>query len=68
MHFGEGFSDENTMKYGVPQVSVLGPALFTIYINGLFSLNCNAEIFEFADDTDIILEERRVGQNENEES
>lgn len=53
----EGLSDENTLKYRVPQGTLLGPSLFHIYINGLFSLKCNAEIFEFADGMAILFEQ-----------
>lgn len=44
-------SDPKTIKYGVPQGTVLGPLLFIIYINNLFLLETNGEIITFADDT-----------------
>jgi exonuclease III len=45
-------SDLKTLKYGVPQGSVLGPLLFTLYINDL-PLYIQADIEMFADDTTI---------------
>ena len=35
----------------LPQVSVLGPPLFKIYLNGLFNLPEYMEVCNFADDT-----------------
>jgi len=49
------FSNELPIKYSVPQDTVLGPLLFTIYIKGLLNQNIDGEILCFADDTAIIL-------------
>ena len=47
-------SDYKTIKYGVPQGSVLGPLLFLIFINDLNIAIKHSETFHFADDTCLL--------------
>ena len=60
--FNNTLSDSNTISYGVPQGSVLGPLLFLLYINDIIHCTRKFEKDEFeyefvlfADDTNIFV-------------
>jgi hypothetical protein len=50
------YSEWGKIKHGVPQGSISGPLLFTLYINDLPQvINENSKIVLFADDTSVII-------------
>lgn len=51
-------SEERTVEYGIPQGTVLGPILFTKYINSLFNLDTIGTIISFADDTVVFYQQK----------
>jgi len=50
---GFSYSSLVSIKIGVPQVSVLGPLLFNVFIPNLFLLNLESEMCNFSDDNAI---------------
>ena len=57
MAIGESQSESTTFHYGVPQSSVLGPVLFTVYTDTLaFLLETHGVSYHFfADDTQLYI-------------
>ena len=54
------FSEAGTLKYGVPQGSILGPFLFLLYVNDLPRSLSDAGSYLYADDTSIFYEHEEV--------
>ena len=52
-------SESKTVTYGVPQGSILGPKLFSIFVNDLPEAITSGDLFMFADDTTIFT----IGKN-----
>ena len=58
---GHDFSG-HSIKYGVPQCSILGPLLFIIYINDTPEIANYAKFILYADDANIIVTANSIGE------
>ena len=52
---GNAVSEQLELSYGVPQASILGPMLFTLYVNDLLSIPNHCQSMGYIDDTKLIL-------------
>lgn len=53
VHLGFTKSDFSNVSYGVPQGSILGPTLFSVYINDIVQCGAVGSIKLYADDTNV---------------
>jgi len=55
-------SDVASVLYGVPRGSVLGPLLFLIYVNDIYSCTEDAIVKLFADDTNLFVSGQSIDE------
>ena len=54
VRINNSMSDSSRISYGVPQGSVLGSVLLTVYVNDFWCYSSNYQIIQYADDIQFI--------------
>ena len=54
VRINDGMSSKQQVPFGVPQGSILGPILFTIFINDLSTIAHNCLLVQYADDSQFL--------------
>lgn len=57
-------SNATKVKYGIPQGTVLGPVLFILYINDIFTIPTRRQIISYADDM-VTLHKQKLDRFKN---
>lgn len=60
VRIGDAESSFRDIHKGVPQGSILGPVLFLLYLNGIFSLSLRSHLQCYADDMALVLAEDTI--------
>ena len=55
VRIGNTVSEQLELRFGVPQGSILGPVLFTLYVNELLSIPKHCQSMGYVDDTKLLL-------------